>query len=252
MAEHATTAQRLESALSLHAAPIAITFTQQAPSGLGTPSAPAPAGCSFWERGTQGTFVTAAADHENCAIGVHTHQLAGASTSVASELGAALEAMTGLDYVRPQEIESLPVMAQSHAHVVYGPLAEVPADATPNVVLVFAQASQSLVVTEAVARVDGAPPFAMGRPACALIPQVSNSGNAAMSLGCCGARAYLGVLSDDVALWGFPGDKVEAYVKEIETLAKANTVLTQFHASRKTAIEAGETPTVGDTLATLG
>ena len=97
--------------------------------------------------------MTEAADHENCAIGVHTHQLAGASESVASELGAALEAMTGLDYVRPHEVEALPVMSEGHAHVVYGPLAEVPSDSTPSVVLVFAHASQSLVVTEAVARV---------------------------------------------------------------------------------------------------
>ena len=32
---------------------------------------------------------------------------------------------------------------------------------------------------------------AMGRPACAVVPQAINSGQAALSLGCCGARAYL-------------------------------------------------------------
>jgi hypothetical protein len=42
---------------------------------------------------------------------------------------------------------------------------------------------------------------ATGRPACAVIPQVLNCGKATLSLRCCGARAYVDVLTDSVALW---------------------------------------------------
>jgi uncharacterized protein (DUF169 family) len=141
------------------------------------------------------------------------------------------------------------VLGRSTRHVVYEPLAE--SDAVPELVLLFAPAAVSLVVSEAIARVDGALPPAMGRPACALVPQVANGRAAAMSLGCCGARAYLDAFSDDVALWGLPGEKLEGYVEALETLAAANDVLTRFHARRRRDIEAGETPSVETSLARL-
>lgn len=240
---------RLQAALGLAVPPVAVTFSDDAPQGIASSDAPAPAGCSFWERGVTNTFVTSAQDHQFCSIGVHTHTLDGAVASHDSELGAALGAMKGLDYVRPGEVEMLPVMAKSHKHVTYGPLKD--ATQTPGVVLVFAQASQSLILTEAVARVDGQSPVAMGRPACALIPQVVNTSRSAVSMGCCGARAYLDVLSDDVALWAFDGAKLADYISEIEVLSKANTVLTQFHAQRKLDVEAGKSPTVEQSLAAL-
>jgi hypothetical protein len=104
------------------------------------------------------------------------------------------------------------------------------------------------VLSEALTRVDGATPLAMGRPACALIPQVRNSGRSAASLGCCGARSYLDMLNDDVALWGLFGEKLELYVNEIEAFAKANTVLSRFHQRRRADIESGSAPTVQESL----
>ena len=47
-------------------------------------------------------------------------------------------------------------------------------------------------------------PPAMGRPSCAVVPQAANSTGSAPSMGCCGARAYLDVLTDDV-LSAVPG-----------------------------------------------
>lgn len=229
--------------------PTAISFADEAPPDVPKPDSPAPAGCSFWERGATRGVSTSAADHRHCAIGVHTHNLAGPASGHGDDLNAALGAMMGLDYVRQTEVEALPVMEQAQTHVVYRPLAECPT--APDVVLLFTHAAQSLVMTEAVARVDGQPPVAMGRPACALIPQVVNSAQSAMSLGCCDARAYLGTLSDGIALWGLRGDALADYVREIEILSKANGVLSQFHASRKVAIEAGGEPSVNDTLVTM-
>jgi uncharacterized protein (DUF169 family) len=76
-----------------------------------------------------------------------------------------------------------------------------------------------------------------------------NTGRAALSLGCCGARAYLDVLTDEVAIFAIPGAKLEAYTRRIESLAKANAVLANFHMIRRQAIAAGATPTVKESLA---
>ena len=139
--------------------------------------------------------------------------------------------MTGLGYVKPDEVAGIPVMSESYAYVTYGPLAD--AKCPVSVVLVVADANRSLTLTEAVARVDGGAPPAMGRPACALVPQVANSGAAAASLGCCGARACMDSLTDGIVLWGFPGERLQAYVEAIEVLAKVNTALSKFHTERR-------------------
>jgi uncharacterized protein (DUF169 family) len=79
-----------------------------------------------------------------------------------------------------------------------------------------------------------------------------NTGRAALSLGCCGARAYLDVLTSDVALFAIPGAKLAQYAERIEALAKANAVLSKFHQIRRSDVEAGRTPTVKESLIALG
>ena len=116
-------------------------------------------------------------------------------------------------------------------------------------VLLFVDARQGLVLSEAVERVDGGAAPAMGRPACAVIPRAVNRGASAMSLGCCGARAYLDAMTDDVALWALPGSGLEAYCEQIAVLAGANRTLAAFHERRKTDVESGERPTVRESLA---
>jgi hypothetical protein len=59
------------------------------------------------------------------------------------------------------------------------------------------------------------------------------------------------VLTDDVAVFAIPGNKLEAYTRRIEVLAKANGLLAKFHSLRRHAIAAGETPTIKDSLAAL-
>ena len=119
-------------------------------------------------------------------------------------------------------------------------------------VLLFADGRQGLVLSEAVARVDGGVAPAMGRPACAAVPHALNRGAAAMSLGCCGARAYLGALSDDIALWALPGSRLDEYCDEVATFAEANRTLATFHERRRSDVEAGGRPTVRESLARLG
>lgn len=249
MTNYATLAQTLQSALQLKLSPIAVSFTDQAPTDLPMPASQQPAGCVFWQQAASGPLATTTKDHELCAVGVYTHNMAGASPAYGSELGNVLKVMANLEYARSEDIALVPVLNRSTKQVVYAPLAETPLP--PDVVLLFAQASQGLIIAEAIQQVEMGIPPALGRPACAVIPQVANSGRAALSLGCCGARAYLDALTDDVALWALPGAHLAAYVEKVEKLAKANDLLTTFHTLRRQDVAAGQTPTYGESLARL-
>ena len=242
-------ADRLTAALNLSLPPIAVAFPDAVPENVPEFDRAVPAGCVFWEEATTRTFATSAGHHALCSIGIHTHRLSGAPASQPEELGATLEAMMGLDYVRESEIAAIPVLAREAGHAVYGPLHDFPLD--PEVVLLFADGQQGLVLSEAVARVDGGLAPAMGRPACAVIPAALNGGSAAMSLGCCGARAYLDEFSDDITLWALPGAKLGEYCEQIASFADANRTLASFHERRRHDVESGERPTVRESLARL-
>ena len=248
--ERRSQADRLTEALELSLPPVAAAFPDAVPDGVPGFDGAVPAGCVFWQEAAARTFATTAEHHALCSIGVHTHNLSGAPASQPEELGAALEAMMGLDYVREEEVAAIPVLERKAKHAVYGPLREFPLD--PEVVLLFVDARQGLVLSEAVERVDGGAAPAMGRPACAVVPRAINRGAAAMSLGCCGARAYLDALSDDAALWALPGSGLDAYCEQIASLAGANRTLAAFHERRKKDVEAGGRPTVRESLARLG
>jgi uncharacterized protein (DUF169 family) len=119
------------------------------------------------------------------------------------------------------------------------------------VVLLFVRANQTLILSEASQQLEAGLPPAMGRPACAIVPQTRNSGKSALSLGCCGARAYLDVLVDDVALYAVPGASIAAFAERISALAKANEILTTFHQIRRRDIEAGKSPSIRQSIAAL-
>jgi uncharacterized protein (DUF169 family) len=249
MRDYQTVSGDLLAALDLSLPPIAISFCDVAPSGVPSYEAVVPAGCVFWQEAAKASFVTSTKDHELCAIGVHTHHLSEPPESYENELKETLKAMAGLDYVREEEVGAVPVLKRKVRHVIYGPLAESRVD--PEVVLLFADAQQGLIISEAVARVDKGAPPALGRPACAVIPQALNEGRAALSLGCCGARAYLDTLPDGVALWALPGSKLEQYCAEITVLARANATLTAFHQRRREDVESGKHPTMQQSLQRL-
>lgn len=249
MSAYRRQADRLNTSLTLALPPIAVAFRDTVPAGVPAFEGAVPAGCAFWEQAATRTFATTAADHALCSIGIHTHNMEGAPASQPGELQAALGAMIGLDYVRADEVAAIPVLDRRVKHAIYGPLAEFPVE--PEVVFLFADARQGLVLCEAVERVDRGVPAALGRPACAVVPHVMNRGNAALSLGCCGARAYLDALSDDIALWALPGSKLDLYCEQVENLARANETLTAFHERRRLDVRSGQRPTVAESLARL-
>jgi uncharacterized protein (DUF169 family) len=245
---YAKLATTLAASLDLQQHPVAISFTDAVPAGTQNHSGRVPAGCRFWQDAATASFATAAADHNLCAIGVYTHNLQ-SSPAQQTDLMDALKVFGDLEYVRSEDLALIPVLTSQPRHVIYGPLASSPLP--PDVVLLFVNANQTLILSEATQQVENQNAPAMGRPACAIVPQVMNTGRAALSLGCCGARAYLDVLTDDVAVFAIPGSKLEAYTRRIEALAKANAVLANFHQIRRQAIAAGSTPTIKDSLAAL-
>jgi uncharacterized protein (DUF169 family) len=246
---HHRQANQLMTSLELSLAPIAVALCDVVPNDVPDFNGVVPAGCAFWQEAATHTFVTSARDHELCPIGIHTHHMSEAPASQPDELQASLQAMIGLDYVREEEVAAIPVLQRKVKHALYGRLADFPVD--PDVVFLFAHAQQGLILSEAVERVDGGVAPAMGRPACAVVPQVLNRERAAMSLGCCGARAYLDALSDDVALWALPGSKLDQYCEQIAGFARANKTLTAFHERRRKDVAAGERPTVQESLQRL-
>jgi uncharacterized protein (DUF169 family) len=241
-------AATLAASLDLKQPPVAISFADYLPAGVKRHVGQAPAGCRFWEDGATAAFATSASDHNLCAIGVYTHNLQ-TSPAQQSDLMDALKVFADLEYVTQQDLALIPALKSQPGYVVYAPLAESPLP--PEVVLLFVNANQTLILSEATQQVENQNAPAMGRPACAVVPQVMNTGRAALSLGCCGARAYLDVLTNDVAVFAIPGDKLEAYTRRIEVLAKANGVLSKFHQIRRHAIAAGGTPSIKDSLAAL-
>jgi uncharacterized protein (DUF169 family) len=242
-------AQSLTDCLELRTPPVAVCLTDTPPAGVSASSQPAPAGCSFWERGAKGAFATSPKDHENCSVGMYTHHMPLNTPSREKNLNDSLKVFADLGYVRPEDIPGIATLKQEPKYVVYAPLSSTPMP--PSVVLLFANSRQGLAITEAIQQVDSGVPPAMGRPACAAIPQAANSSRAALSLGCCGARAYLNTLTDDTALWALPGAKIAEYAKRIKVLTEANNILTKFHRLRRKDVEQGESPSVRESLAKL-
>jgi uncharacterized protein (DUF169 family) len=238
----------LTDALKLSQPPIAVAFADSVPEGVKAFQGSSPAGCRFWQEAATQVFATVPKDHELCSIGMYTHHLdinAAAQTDLQDSLGV----FGQLGYVRPEDMPFIPVLDRAAKVVVYGPLASIPVQ--PDVVLLFVSADQTLILSEASQQLENGLPPAMGRPACAVIPQALNTGRTALSLGCCGARAYLDVMTPDVAMYAIPGSKIEAFTERVAALAQANSVLTKFHELRRKAVESGARPTVKESLAAM-
>jgi uncharacterized protein (DUF169 family) len=248
MPSHSEISGALTQHLGLSHPPIAVCLTDSVPAGVEAWSGPVPAGCRFWQEAGSRVFATSAGDHSSCAIGQYTHNL-DMSPASNTDLMDALKVFADLTYVREKDLQMIPVLESKPKFVIYGPLAKIPIE--PDVVLLLVRADQTLILSEASQQLENGLPPAMGRPACAVIPQAKNSGRSALSLGCCGARAYLDVLTDDVALYAIPGATLSAFAERVAALAKANRILTKFHQIRRKDIEAGKTPTIQDSLVAL-
>ena len=221
---------KLSDLLGLRLPPVAMAFQATPPAGVRRVDAPGPAGCAYWKLATEGqVFYTEAADHYNCPVGSHTHGVT-LPPEKAKELESVIETMVGIQYIRMEEVATLPRRDEPFGVAVYAPLAEAPCD--PDVVLVRGSARQVMLVAEAARAADiGHDGATMGRPACAMIPEAMRSARGTTSLGCIGNRVYTG-LGDDELYFAIPGAKVEEVVRKLETIVTANRILEHYHSAR--------------------
>src|SRR6202030_1321909 len=116
--------QRLAGPLELARRPVAVAFRETAPPGVEKFTGVEPSGCSFWRLAAEGrTFSTVPSDHYNCPVGSYTHNIP-LPESRAQELPAILETMTGLGYLKVEEVPGIPVLPETPKTIVYGPLGE--------------------------------------------------------------------------------------------------------------------------------
>jgi uncharacterized protein (DUF169 family) len=225
-----TIAEQLQELLDLRTAPIALTFRPDPPANASRVSEPGPSGCSYWKRAAEGeTFYTEASDHYNCPIGAYTHGVE-LPPAQAKELEGVLGTMFGLHYLRPEEVPGIPRRQGDFRVVVYSPLAA--ALEEPDLVLVRGNAKQVMLLAEAAQAAGvGAESGFMGRPTCAVVPEVLRTRRSAASLGCIGNRIYTG-LADDELYFALPGEHVEAVTEKLAAIVHANRELENYHRAR--------------------
>jgi uncharacterized protein (DUF169 family) len=216
--------------LGLKWRPVALAFRPTAPAGVNRVDGPKPAGCAYWRLAADGeVFYTEAPDHYNCPIGAHTHGV-DLPQERAKELESTIGTMVGLEYIRMEEIPNIPRVAKPFGVVVYAPLSDSPCD--PDVVLVRADAKQVMLLAEATRAAGvGHEDVTMGRPTCAMIPEVMQSGRGVNSFGCIGNRVYT-ELGDDEHYYAIPGSRLEEVVGKLETIIRANRELEAWHRAR--------------------
>jgi uncharacterized protein (DUF169 family) len=229
MTDYRRLEQQLSSDLGLTRRPIAIAFRDAPPPGVSPFVGTAPSGCSFWRLASEGrTFFTVPGDHYNCAIGAYTHNIPLPAARV-GELGDTLGFMTGLGYLRMEEVSGIPVLPKTPGAVVYAPLGDTPVD--PDVVLFLGPAARVMLLQEAATRAGVAAGLTtLGRPTCMALPAALARGMVA-STGCVGNRVYTG--ADEGELYAaVPGKDLAKVAETAGTISAANDKLMEYHKAR--------------------
>ena len=220
--------------LNLDRPPVAVGFLASPPADLRRISRPMPAGCSYWKHASEGhAFYTTPEDHENCAVGAFTHGVALAPDKI-RDLESLVGTMIQLQYLRSEEVAGIPHREAPMQTVAYAPLSQ--ASFEPDVVVFRGNARQIMLISEA-ARAAGVfeSAAAMGRPACAMIPQAVSSVSGVASVGCIGNRVYT-ELGDDELYFAVPGKALLRVLEQLEVMLNANAALEAFHRERAAAL----------------
>ena len=235
MTDYRTVEQQLTSTLGLQRRPVAVAFRPTAPAGVAKFTGTEPSGCSFWRVAMSGrAFYTVPADHHNCPIGSYTHNIA-LPPERQQELSQTLSLMTGLGYLRIEEVPGIPRLPETPGVVIYAPLGDSPVD--PNVVLVAGRPGRVMLLQEAAVRagiVAQAP--LLGRPTCMALPAALTQGVMA-STACIGNRVYTDLGEDELYVM-IPGKDVAQVAAEAQTIATANLKLAEYHRGRRQALAA--------------
>ena len=222
-------ASTLADALHLATPPIAITFSASSPVGVAAFDAamppPAgdgrtgrvPAGCVFWIRATERTFVTVPEDHGNCSVGSLTHGLKTLGEVAGNEDVAAL-LQSG--WVSPEMIPQIPTVPERPGAITYGPLAETPVD--PDVVLLRVNGRQMMVPSDAMPgmRVEG-------KPQCHIVAVAKEQDEPAASVGCALSRARTGMQPHEMTC-AIPARQLADVVARVATAADVDGVVAKY------------------------
>ena len=230
MADYRSIEQRVTQALGLTRRPVAVSFRDRAPAGVSRFSGSEPSGCSFWRLAREGrTFFTVPSDHYNCAIGSYTHNIQLAPER-SRELDQTLSLMTGIGYIRMEEVAGIPRLPKTPGVVIYAPLGETPVD--PDVVLFAGKPGRVMLLQEAALRAGVASSLpALGRPTCMALPAALAHG-AVTSTGCVGNRVYTDLGEDELYV-AIPGHALARVADEGVTIASANSRLADYHRGRR-------------------
>jgi uncharacterized protein (DUF169 family) len=233
MEEYRKLEENFSNLLGLKKRPVAVKFLAAPPAGVLKLNGAEPSGCSFWRLAAAGrTFYTVPSDHYNCAVGTHTHNIP-LPPERAEELDQTLSFMTGLGYIKMEEVPGIPRLPQSPGAIVYSPLGGTPVD--PDVVIFAGPAAQIMLLQEAAQRAGRAARFPMlGRPTCMALPAALAHG-AVTSSGCIGNRVYTD-LGDGELYSVISGKDVAQIADELKTIAAANATLSEYHHSRRQKI----------------
>ena len=222
-------AEGLTRALGLQHAPIAITFSQEAPEGVARYEGemPAPsedgrtgkvsAGCVFWMKSTDSTFTTAPDDHFNCSVGSVTHGLKSLEEVMDKQ---DVQELLECSWVTPEEAMSLPVVQEKHNNITYGPLADTPVD--PDVVLLRLNAFQAMVIHDAY----GEMPI-VGKPQCHIVPMAKEMDQIAISTGCMLSRVRTGMSPDEMTCT-IPANRLAEVVDTLAARREANAAASAY------------------------
>ncbi|MDA1051325.1 MAG: DUF169 domain-containing protein [Planctomycetota bacterium] len=226
------TATAIEDLLGLQRRPVAVKFQDAAPEGISRIDQSAVSGCTYWKLAAEGrTFYTEASDHFGCPIGAHTHGI-DLPEATAKELEGMVGTMVELQYIAMEEVPGIPQLAEEFGVAIYAPLAE--ATFEPDAILVSGNAKQMMLLAESAHAAGVSSDTSMvGRPTCAAIPAVMQSGTTATNLGCIGNRVYTG-LADDELYFIIAGPRLGDIVEKLTTILNANNALEAFHQGRMT------------------
>jgi uncharacterized protein (DUF169 family) len=215
--------------------PVAIAFAESPPEGVAKCEGSEPASCGFWRLAAEGrVFYTVPEDHFNCPIGGYTHAVLPAERM--PELQESVALMTGIGYIRMEEIPGIYRLPEAPGVAIYAPLGETPAP--PDAVLIAGKPARVMLLVEAARRagaMSNLPP--LGRPACMAIPAALANG-AVTSSGCAGNRVYTGIGDEEMYIV-LRGADLERVAAEIDGILSANQTLTRYHEERRGRLTAG-------------
>jgi uncharacterized protein (DUF169 family) len=233
MTDYQAIERRLREGLGLPRRPVAVAFCDTPPAAVRQFTGSEPSGCSFWRLAMNGrTFYTVPSDHYNCPVGSHTHNIP-LPAERASELLQILRTMTGLGYLKVEEVPGIPRLPKTPGAIVYAPLGDTPVE--PDVVLFIGPPGRLMLLREAALRAGVAAriPF-LGRPTCMALPAALADG-AVASTGCIGNRVYTGA-GDDELYVAVPGRDIARVTEETDTIVRANAALADYHRERRASL----------------